>query len=108
MYGRNKNYKGIGGDENYLRNQKLAVDVRLQKIGNQAFDTTYFVQLLDKKRTAPLSPLESAILADKDLKKIAEEFSKSKQKFRETVRSTYGRLQVLGGNYIGAASFLDD
>ena len=29
-------------------------------------------------------------------------------KFRETVRSAYGRLQVLGGDFKGAASFLDD
>ena len=109
MYGKAKNKAGSKfGDANYLRDQKLSVDVRVQKIGNQAFDTTYFASLLDKKRAAPLSPLESAILADKELKKSVEEFSKSKQKFRETVRSTYGRLQVLGGNYVGAASFLDD
>ena len=42
------------------------------------------------------------------LKKVVEDFSKSKQKFRETFRETYGRLQVLGGNYRGAAAFLDD
>jgi len=108
MYGK-ANKKGPKfGDANYERDQKLAVDVRVQKIGNQAFDSTYFNSLLDKKRKAPLSPLESAILADKELRKVVEDFAKSKQKFRETVRSTYGRLQVLGGNYVGATTLLDD
>jgi len=87
---------------------KLAVDVRVQKIGNQPFDSTYFIELLDKKRQKPLSSLESAILADSELRKFVEEFAKSKRKFRETVRSVYGRLQVLGGDFKGAASFLDD
>jgi len=95
-------------DANYLAASKLSVDVRVQKIGSQPFDTTYFAQLLDKKRQAPLSPLESALLADGELRKSVEEFAKSKRKFRETVRSTYGRLQVLGGDFKGAASFLDD
>ena len=54
-------------------------------------------------RQVPLTALESAILADSELRKSVEEFSKSKRKFRETLRSTYGRLQarsrsdVLGG-----------
>ena len=48
------------------------------------------------------------MLADSSLKKYVEEFSKSKVKFRESVRNTYGRLQVLGAEYVGAASLLDD
>ena len=75
---------------------------------HRAFDTTYLVQLLDKKRSTPLTPLESAVLADSSLKKYVEEFSKSTVKFREAVRTTYGRLQVLGGEYVGAAALLDD
>ena len=75
---------------------------------HRAFDTTYYTQLLDKKRSAPFTPLEKAVLADSSLKKYVEEFAKSKVKFRETVRSTYGRLQVLGGEYVGAAALLDD
>jgi hypothetical protein len=94
-------------DADYTAKQKLAVDVRVQKIGTQAFDTTYFQALLDKKRTAPLSPLETAMLKDPALKKVVEEFSGSKQKFRSTVRSTYRKLQALGDTYNGAVSFLD-
>lgn len=75
---------------------------------NRAFDCTYFLSLLDKKRTDPLTPLESAVLADSGLRKVVEEFSKSKVKFREAVRNTYGRLQVMGGEYVGAAALLDD
>jgi len=94
-------------DADYFAKQKLAVDVRVQRIGSQVFDSTYFISLLDKKRTAPFSPLEAAVLKDPALKKVVEEFAGSKQKFREKVRSTYGKLQVLGGNYNGAAGFLD-
>jgi len=94
-------------DSDYTAKQKLAVDVRVQKIGTQAFDTTYFVALLDKKRTAPLSPLEAAVLKDPELKKVVVEFAGSKQKFRETVRKTYRKLQALGDTYKGASGFLD-
>lgn len=107
MYGKTRSKGPKVTDSDYTAKQKLAVDVRVQKIGTQAFDTTYFVALLDKKRTAPLSPLEAAVLKDPELKKVVEEFAGSKQKFRETVRKTYRKLQALGDTYKGASGFLD-
>ena len=50
---------------------------------------------------------ECRLMADGSLRKVVEDFSKSKQKFRETFRETYGRLQLLGANYRGASVQLD-
>mmetsp|Transcript_19656 Transcript_19656/g.59597 ORF Transcript_19656/g.59597 Transcript_19656/m.59597 type:complete len:382 (-) Transcript_19656:354-1499(-) len=107
MYGKARASGPKVTDSDYFARQKLAVDVRVQRIGTQAFDTTYFVALLDKKRDTPLSQLESDVLKDPALKKVVEEFAGSKQKFRETVRKTYRKLQLLGASYKGASGFLD-
>lgn len=95
-------------DRNFYGKNKLSVDVRGVKLGTGTFDSSYFVGLLDKKRALPLSALESAILADKELRSYVETYAKSKQKFREDVRSAYGKLQAVGGDYNGAAMMLDD
>ena len=41
------------------------------------------------------------------MKKIAEEYAGSKQRFREDVRAAYATVQNLGPTYIGASRLID-
>jgi len=82
------------------KTSSLSVNVKGDKLGK--FDNSYFKSLLSSANSNSLSPLDRALLSDKELKSYVETYAGSKQKFREDVRATYARLQGLGGNFKGA------